>query len=82
VLRHNVMGRVSMSDLDGPIRNVTVQDSLLSQVNAPTEAGSASIHVLTNRFRDTAPSTGWNQSAADYQWSGNVFADTGAPAEP
>jgi hypothetical protein len=82
LLRHNVMGRVSMSDLDGPIRNVTVQDSLLTQVNAPTEVGSASIHVLANRFRGTAPSTGWNPSAADYQWSGNVFADTGAPAEP
>ena len=82
LLRHNVMGRVSMSDLDGPIRNVTVQDSLLSQVNAPTEPGSAGIHVLSNRFRGTAPSTGWNAAATDYQWSGNVFEDTGAPADP
>ena len=82
LLRHNVMGRVSMSDLDGPIRNVTVQDSLLTQVNAPTEPGSANINVLTNRFRGSAPSTGWNQSADGYRWSGNVFADTGAPADP
>jgi hypothetical protein len=82
VLRHNVVGRVSMSDLDGPIRNVTVQDSLLTQVNAPTEAGSAGIHVLANRFRGSAPSTGWNPSGPDYRWTGNVSADTGAPAGP
>ncbi|MBB4906374.1 hypothetical protein [Actinophytocola algeriensis] len=82
VLRHNVVGRVSMSDLDGPIRNVTVQDSLLTQVNAPTGPGSAGIHVLANRFLGGAPSTGWHPSAADYRWSGNVFEDTGAPAGP
>ena len=81
LLRHNVVDRVSMFDLDGPIRNVTVQDSLLTQVNAPTEAGSAGIHVLTNRFIGSAPSTGWDPSAPDYLWSGNVFEDTGAPAD-
>lgn len=82
LLRHNVMGRVTMSDLDGPIRNATVEDSVLTLVNAPTEPGSASIHVLNNRFRSSAPSTGWNSAATDYQWSGNSFLDTGAPAGP
>jgi hypothetical protein len=82
LLRHNVMGRVTMNDLDAPIRGVSIEDSLLNQLDAPTGAGSASIHVLGNRFRGNAPSTGWNSSAADYQWSNNTYADTGAPAYP
>ena len=81
-MRHNVMGRVTMSDLDGPIRSVTVEDGVLTQVDAPTEPGSASIHVLNNRFRGSAPSTGWDSRRPDYRWSGNTFPDTGAPASP
>jgi hypothetical protein len=82
LLRHNVMGRVTMNDLDGPIRGVSIENSLLNQLDAPTRAGSASIHVLGNRFRGNAPSTGWNPTAPDYQWSNNTFADNGAPANP
>jgi hypothetical protein len=80
LLRHNTMGRVTMNDLNAPIRGVTIENSLLAQVDAPTEAGSASIYVLGNRFRGSAPSTGWNSSATDYRWSDNTFADSGAPA--
>lgn len=82
LLRHNVMGRVTMNDLDGPVRGVTIENGLLTQVDAPTGAGSASIHVLGNRFRGNAPSTGWNSSSADYQWSNNTYADSGASAYP
>ena len=82
LLRHNTMGRVTMNDLDAPITGVTVENSLLTQVDAPTEAGSASIHVLGNRFRGSAPSTGWNRDGNDYQWSNNTFADSGATANP
>jgi hypothetical protein len=82
LLRHNVTGRVTMSGLDGPIRSVTVQAGVLTQINAPTEPGSASIHVLDNRFRGSAPSTGWNPDATDYRWAGNTFLDTGAAAGP
>lgn len=81
-LRHNSFGSVTMNDLDGPIRGVTVENNALTQVDAPTEAGSASIHVLYNRFTGGAPSTGWNSAALDYQWSGNTFASSGAPANP
>jgi hypothetical protein len=82
LMRHNVAGRVTMNDLDGPIRSVTIENGVLTQVDAPTEPGSASIHVLGNRFRGTAPSTGWNPGAADYRWSGNTYLDSGAPANP
>jgi hypothetical protein len=82
LLRHNVMGRVTMNDLDGPIQSVTLEDNVLQQVDAPTEAGSSGIHVLNNRFSGSAPSTGWNPSAPDYRWSGNTFRDSGAPANP
>jgi hypothetical protein len=82
LLRHNTMGRVTMNDLDAPITGVTIENSLLTQVDAPTEAGSAGIHVLGNRFRGSAPSTGWNSAGNDYQWSNNTFADSGAPANP
>ncbi|TDV40143.1 hypothetical protein [Actinophytocola oryzae] len=82
LLRHNTFGQVTMSDLDAPIRGVTIENNLLAQVDAPTGAGSASIYVTGNRFHGTAPSTGWNSSATDYRWSGNVFADSGAPAQP
>jgi hypothetical protein len=82
LLRHNVMGRVTMNDRDSPIRGVTIENGLLTEVDAPTGAGSASIHVLGNRFRGNAPSTGWNSSASDYQWSNNTYADSGAPANP
>jgi hypothetical protein len=82
LLRHNAMGQVTMSDLDAPIRGVTIENSVLTQVDAPTQAGSASIHVVGNRFRGSAPSTGWNASAPDYQWSNNTYADSGAPAKP
>lgn len=82
LLRHNTMGRVTMNDLDAPITGVTIENSLLTQVDAPTEAGSANIHVLGNRFRGSAPSTGWNSNGNDYQWSNNTFADSGAPANP
>lgn len=82
LLRHNTFNRATMNDLDGPIRGVTIENNLLTQVDAPTEAGSASIHVLGNRFRSSAASTGWNASAPDYQWSNNTYADSGAPARP
>jgi hypothetical protein len=83
LLRHNTMNRVTMNDFDAPIRGVTVENSLLSQVDAPTTAGSASIYVLGNRFRGSAPSTGWNPpSATDSRWSDNTFVDSGAPANP
>ncbi len=80
LLRHNRFGSVTMNDLDGVIRAVTVENNLLAQVDAPTEDGSASIHVLNNRFTGSAPSTGWDPAAPDYRWSGNTFVDTGAPA--
>ncbi|HEX6359437.1 hypothetical protein [Actinophytocola sp.] len=78
LLRHSVMGRVTMNDLDAPIRGVTIENSLLTQVDAPTDPGSASIHVLGNRFRSSAPSTGWDPNATDYVWADNTNADTGA----
>jgi hypothetical protein len=81
-LRHNAFGSVTMNDLDGAIRAVTIENNLLAQVDAPTEAGSVSIHVLNNRFTGSAPSTGWNAAAPDYRWSGNTFVDSGAPANP
>jgi hypothetical protein len=80
LLRHNVFGRVTMNDLDAPIRGVTIENGVLTQVDAPTKAGSASIYVLGNRFRGNAPSTGWNSSAPDYRWSDNTYLDSGAPA--
>lgn len=82
LLRHNTIGRVTMSDLNSPIRGVAIENNLLSVVDFPTEPGSASIHVLGNRFRGSAPSTGWKAAANDYQWSNNTFADSGAPASP
>jgi hypothetical protein len=82
LLRHNTMDQVTMNDLDAPIHGVTVDDNLLDQVDLPTQAGSAGIHVLNNRFRGRAPSTGWNYGAADYQWSNNTYVDSGAPANP
>jgi hypothetical protein len=80
LVRHNTFRRVTMDDLAGPVRNVTIENNLLNQVDAPTKAGSASIHVLSNRFRGNAPSTGWDSSAPDYRWSDNTYADSGAPA--
>ena len=82
LLRHNTMGRVTMNDLNGPVRGVTIENSLLTQVDAPTGPGSASIYVLSNRFRGNAPSTGWNSSAPDYRWDNNRYADSGASALP
>jgi hypothetical protein len=82
LLRHNVMGKVSMIDLNGPIRGVTVENSLLTRVDLPTQSGSASVYILANRFRSSAPSTGWHPSATDFRWSNNTFADSGAPANP
>jgi hypothetical protein len=82
LLRHNVLRWVTMSDLDAPIRGVTIENGVLTRVDAPTASGSASIHVLGNRFRGSAPSTGWNASAPDYRWADNTYADTGAPANP
>jgi len=82
LLRHNVMGRVTLNDFDAPITNVTIENNVLMQVDAPTEPGSASIHVLNNRFVGSAPSTGWNPGAPDYLWSGNTFASSGATANP
>lgn len=82
LLRHNTMGGVTMNDPNSPIRGVTIENNLLDQVDFPTESGSASIHVLGNRFRSSAPSTGWDPAATDYQWSNNTFADSGAPAQP
>lgn len=82
LLRHNTMRRVTMNDLNAPIRGVTIENSLLNQVDFPTVAGSASIYVLGNRFRGNAPSTGWSDSATDFRWSDNIFADSGAPAKP
>jgi hypothetical protein len=82
LLRHNTMDRVSMSDIEAPIRGVTIENSLLTTVDVPTAAGSASIYVLGNRFRGNAPSTGWTASATDFRWSGNTFVDSGAPANP
>lgn len=82
LLRHNTFDHVTMNDFDGPIRSVDIENNLLNQVDAPTEAGSASIHVVANRFRGSAPSTGWNSSATDYRWSDNTYVDTGAPANP
>jgi len=80
LLRHNTTDQVTMND--SPIRAVTIENNLLTQVDAPTATGSASIHVLGNRFRGSAPSTGWDSAATDYQWSNNTFADSGAPAGP
>jgi hypothetical protein len=82
LLRHNVMGRVTMTDRDAPIRGVTVENGLLTQLDFPTGAGSASIYVFHNRFRSSAPSTGWSSSATDYRWTDNTFADSGASASP
>lgn len=82
LLRHNTMDQVTMNDLDAPIRGVTIENNLLGRVDFPNAAGSASIHVLGNRFRGSAPSTGWNSGANDYQWSNNTYADSGAPANP
>lgn len=82
LLRHNTFNQVTMNDLDGPIRGVDIEDNLLTQVDAPTGDGSASIHVLSNRFHGSAPSTGWKPSAADYRWSDNTYVDSGAPAKP
>lgn len=78
-LRHNVMGVVTMSDVDGPIRDVTIQDSVLARVDAPSGPGSGGIRVLDNRFSGGSPSTGWR---AAYRWSGNTYLDGGAPAGP
>lgn len=80
LLRHNVFDQVTMNDFDGAIRGVTIENCVLTQVDAPTGAGSASIHVLGNRFRGNAPSTGWNSQANDYQWANNTYLDSGAPA--
>jgi len=80
LLRHNVFDQVTMNDLDGAIRGVSIENGVLNQVDAPTGAGSASIYVLGNRFRGSAPSTGWNSSATDYRWSDNTYLDSGAPA--
>jgi hypothetical protein len=80
LLRHNTMDKVTMNDLEAPIRGVTIDNNLLTQVDAPTQSGSAGIHVLNNRFRGSAPSTGWDSGAPDYQWSNNTYADSGAPA--
>jgi hypothetical protein len=82
LLRHNTFDHVTMNDFDGPIRSVDIENNLLNQVDAPTEAGSASIHVVANRFRGSAPSTRWDSSATDYRWSDNTYVDTGAPANP
>lgn len=81
-LRHNTTGTVTMDDYSAPITRVTLENNLLVAVDAPTAAGSASIHVLNNRFRETATSTGWNPQAPDFQWSGNTFASSGAVANP
>ncbi len=82
LLRHNVTGQVTMDDFDGAITNVTIENGVLLKVDAPIGSGSASIHVLNNRFLGSAPSTGWDPSAPDYRWSGNTFASSGAPANP
>jgi hypothetical protein len=80
LLRHNVFDQVTMTDIDGPIRGVTIENGVLNQVDAPTGPSSASIYVLGNRFRGNAPSTGWNSSATDFRWSDNTYLDSGAPA--
>jgi hypothetical protein len=82
LVRHNNFGRITMNDFEAPIRSVSIENNVLNQVDFPTEAGSAGIHVLGNRFRSNAPSTGWKSSANDYRWSDNTFADSGAPANP
>ena len=71
-----------MNDLDAPVRGVTIENGVLTRVDAPTTTGSASIYVLGNRFRGNAPSTGWKSSATDYRWSDNTYLDSGAPAHP
>ena len=81
-LRHNVFNRVTMNDIEGPIRSVRIEYNVLTQVDAPTEDASASIYVFYNRFRGNAPSTGWQYDGTDYRWTDNTLLETGESTGP
>jgi hypothetical protein len=82
VARHNTVGRVVLGDANGPVADVTVEDSDLGMVAAPTEPGSRDIRVRRNVFRENPPSTGWNSQGPGFVWTGNTSRATGAPIGP
>jgi len=82
VARHNTVGRVVLGDANGPVADVTIEDSDLGMVAAPTEPGSRDIRVRRNVFREDPPSTGWNDQGPGFVWTGNTSRATGAPIEP
>jgi hypothetical protein len=82
VARHNTVGRVVLGNGNGPVADVTVEDSDLGMVAAPTEPGSRDIRVRRNVFREDPPSTGWNSQGPGYVWTGNTSRATGRPIGP
>jgi hypothetical protein len=82
VARHNTIGRIVLGDMSGPVSDVTIEDSDLGMVAAPTEPGSRDIRVRRNVFREDPPSTGWNDQGPGFVWTANTSRGTGAPIGP
>lgn len=82
VLRHDTATTITLNDLDGPITDVTIEDSDLGTIAAPREPWSRDIRVRRNVFRSDTPSTGWNAQAPGNEWTGNTSRETGGPVGP
>lgn len=82
VARHNTVPRIVLGNVNGPVTAVTIENSDLGMVAAPTEPGSRDIRVRRNVFREDPPSTGWNDQGPGFEWTGNTRRDTGAPIGP
>lgn len=85
-VRHNNFGAaLEVTDQDGPVTGVTVENNQLTFLWAPTGGGSRDIRVTGNQFRRTRPDdaavNGWTAQAGNV-WTGNVWFGTSEPANP
>lgn len=89
-VRHNTISTVSVTDEDGPVTDVTIENNQLGNgesggvmIFAPSRPGSRDIRVTNNQFpRNSIPSSGWNAQAPGNVWTGNVWSGTSEPVNP
>ncbi|HEV8562439.1 MAG TPA: hypothetical protein VGR06_39475 [Actinophytocola sp.] len=86
-VRHNNFGAaLEVTDQDGPVTDVTIENNQLTFLWAPSGGGSHDIRVTGNQFRRTRPDdpavSGWNPGQAGNVWTGNVWFGTSDPANP
>lgn len=82
LLERNSIDLVRLDDGGTTISGVIIRENYLRQIEAPTQPGSSSIHVLDNVFHGDAPSIGWNPDGPDWVWTRNTDRDTGEPVSP